>query len=65
MLPMNIGTVMFLLPTLYAIPIGAAWFCYAKQKTALALILTTLSLFLFCLEMVIFGAIVTGYLPSP
>lgn len=64
-IPANIGTVMFLLPTLYIIPIAAAWFCYAKQKTALALVLTTLPLVLFCLEAVIFGLMVTGYLPSP
>ena len=64
-IPANIGTFMFLFPVVYVIPIGAAWFCYAKQKTGLALILTSLPLVLFCLEAVIFGAMVMGYLPSP
>jgi hypothetical protein len=32
---------MFLLPIVYVIPMVTAWIGYAKQKTALALVLTT------------------------
>lgn len=64
-LPMNIGTFMFACPALNLIPMIAAWIVYARKKTSLALLLTTLPLVLACLEVLILLGMMMGFIPSP
>jgi hypothetical protein len=64
-LPMNIGTAMFSCPALNIIPMIAAWVVYARQKTSLALILTTLPLVLACLEVLALLGMMMGIIPTP
>ena len=64
-LPLNIGTFMFACPALNLIPMIAAWIFYARQKTSLALLLTTLPLVLSCLEILALLGMMTGFIPSP
>ena len=64
-LPMNIGTAMFLCPALNIIPMIAAWVVYARQKTSLALILTSLPLVLACLAVLALLGMMMGFIPTP
>ena len=64
-LPLNIGTFMFLAPTLNIILIVAAWVTFSRQKTRQALILTTLPLVISCLEVASLVGMMLGIIPTP
>ncbi len=64
-LKMDFWTTMYALPVLNILPMIAAWVAFARGKTRLALILTSVPLVLGCLQGGGLLGMMTGFIPTP
>ena len=64
-LKLDFWNVMYWLPVLNILPMIAAWVAFAQRKNRLALILTSVTLALACLEGGGFIALLTGIIVPP